>query len=236
MNDKLIVENITVDTATRRVVDNISLEVSPGKIVSMLGPNGAGKSELVLAIAGVMAFKGDVSIGSRNLNIVGVDGVRAAGIAAVPEGHQVLTGMSVMDNLRASGPMLNAVELEQEVDKVLEVFPELKVLSANKAGSLSGGQQQMVAIAQALVSRPKFLLIDEMSLGLAPVVIERLVGVVRNLKAQGIGILLIEQFTQLALSLADHCYVMAQGQLQFSGPPSTLLEDRSILEKAYLGS
>jgi branched-chain amino acid transport system ATP-binding protein len=112
---------------------------------------------------------------------------------------------------------------------------QLKALLNRRAGQLSGGQQQMVAIAQAIVSKPQFLLIDEMSLGLAPVVIERLIDVVRDLRREGMGILLIEQFTHLALDLADECHVIAQGKLQFSGTPAALLQDPSLLERSYLG-
>lgn len=232
----LKVEGLTVQSATRKVVDDVSIEVPAGQIIAMLGPNGAGKSELVLGIAGVMPATGCVSIDGNVISGTGIQNTRTAGIAAVPEGHQVLSKMSVIDNLKASGPMLSVDELETEIQNVLEIFPELKKLSGQMAGSMSGGQQQMLAIAQALISKPKFLLIDEMSLGLAPVIIDRLVGVIQALRAKGIGILLIEQFTQLALDVSDHCYVIAQGKLQFSGSPKKLKSNPRILEKAYLGS
>lgn len=235
MTDALKVEGMSIQSATRTVVDDISIDVPAGKIVAMLGPNGAGKSELILGIVGALSSTGSVSIGAELVSGRGIQGIRQAGIAAVPEGHQVLSGMSVLDNLRASGPVLSDDELASEVRNAFEIFPELSKLSDQIAGSMSGGQQQMLSIAQALVSRPKFLLIDEMSLGLAPVIIDRLVGVIRELRAKGIGILLVEQFTQLALDVADHAYVMARGKLQFSGSPKTLRRSPGILEKAYLG-
>ncbi len=235
MTGLLRLTEIVIDTPQRRVVDTVSLEVPGGEIVALLGPNGAGKSELVLGVAGMLPMSGSISIDGKPLATHEPEAVRAAGIAAVPEGHHTLGGLSVLDNLRASGANLNSRDLEMEVENAFDVFPELRRLSGQKSGSLSGGQQQMVALAQALVCRPKFLLIDEMSLGLAPVVIERLVGVVQSLKKKGIGILLIEQFTQLALDVADTCYVIAQGRICFSGKPDTLRSDPSILERAYLG-
>lgn len=233
----LKVSNITIKSNTRTVINDVSLEVAEGQIVALLGPNGAGKSELVLGIAGVMPLaSGAVAIDGKFVNGAGIQAIRAAGIAAVPEGHQTLGGLSVLDNLRAAGPNLSASDRDVEVASAFEVFPELKALKNQEAGSLSGGQQQMVAIAQALVSRPRFLLIDEMSLGLAPVIIDRLIDVIRDLRTRGIGILLIEQFTQLALDVADQCYVLSQGTLRFEGPPAQLKADRSILERAYLGA
>lgn len=233
----LKVSNITIKSSARTVISDVSLELAKGEIVALLGPNGAGKSELVLGIAGVMPLaSGAVAVNDAFVNGAGVQAIRAAGVAAVPEGHQVLGGLSVIDNLRAAGPMLTPSERDAEANNALEIFPELRDIQNQAAGSLSGGQQQMVAIGQALVSRPQFLLIDEMSLGLAPVIIDRLIGVIRDLREKGIGILLIEQFTQLALDIADRCYVLSQGQIQFEGSSAQLKTDRQILERAYLGT
>lgn len=235
MSDTLSVTDLSVQSATRTVVDKVSLDIPQGQIVALLGPNGAGKSELVLGIAGVLPTTGTVRLDQVDLTGKGAQAVRAAGIAAVPEGHQTLAGLPVRDNLRAAGPHLDDDALGQQVERALKVFPELNALLGRRAGLLSGGQQQMVAIAQALVSKPKVMLIDEMSLGLAPVVIERLVDVIRALRDEGLGILLIEQFTQLALDVADQCHVISQGKLQFSGVPDELRRNRSTLERAYLG-
>lgn len=233
----LKVSNITIKSSARTVISDVSLELAKGEIVALLGPNGAGKSELVLGIAGVMPLaSGAVAVNDAFVNGTGVQAIRAAGVAAVPEGHQVLGGLSVIDNLRAAGPMLTPSERDAEAKGVFAIFPELRDIQHQKAGSLSGGQQQMVAIGQALVSRPQFLLIDEMSLGLAPVIISRLIGVIRDLRERGIGILLIEQFTQLALDIADRCYVLSQGKIQFEGSSAQLKTDHQILERAYLGT
>ena len=233
----LKVSNITIKSDTRTVINDVSLNVEEGEIVALLGPNGAGKSELVLGIAGVMPLaSGTVTVDETFVNGAGIQAIRAAGISAVPEGHQVLGGLSVIDNLRAAAPSLTSDERAAEVDNAFDVFPELIALKDQLAGLLSGGQQQMVAIAQALVSRPRFLLIDEMSLGLAPVIIDRLIDVIRDLRARGIGILLIEQFTQLALGVADRCYVLSQGEVKYDGMPAALKSDQSILERAYLGA
>ena len=232
----LNVSNVSIRSNTRTVINDVSLNVSQGEIVALLGPNGAGKSELVLGVAGVMPLSaGNVAVDDMQINGTGVPAIRAAGVAAVPEGHQVLSGLSVADNLRASGPNLSRDDLEAEVTNAYEVFPELKRLKQQAAGTLSGGQQQMLAIAQALVSRPKYLLIDEMSLGLAPVVIDRLIHVIEDLRARDIGILLIEQFTNLALDVADRCYVLSRGELRFDGLPNELKTNPGILESAYLG-
>ncbi len=233
----LKVRNVSIRSHTRTVIDDVSLDVAEGEIVALLGPNGAGKSELVLGIAGAMPLtSGAVAVGETFVNGLDTQAIRRAGVAVVPEGHQVLETLSVLDNLRAAGSNLSNADCAAQVVGAFDVFPELKAISGQAAGSLSGGQQQMVAIGQALVSRPKYLLIDEMSLGLAPVIIDRLVGVVQTLRAKGIGILLIEQFTQLALDVADRCYVLSQGQIRFDGPPAQLKADRSILERAYLGA
>ncbi len=227
---------VSIQSQTRKVVDDVSLEVAPGEIVALLGTNGAGKSELVLGIVGVLPLlNGAIAVDETFVNGLGSQAIRRAGVAAAPEGHQVLETLSVIDNLRAAGTGLSAADCAIEVDAALEVFPELVAQEEQAAGSLSGGQQQMVAITQALVARPRFLLIDEMSLGLAPVVIDRLMQVVISLRDKGIGILLIEQFTQLALDVADRCYVLSRGQIRFDGRPAELKADRSVLERAYLG-
>ena len=234
--DILEIDDLTVDVSAKRMVDGVSMIVEPGRITALLGPNGAGKSELVLAVAGVLPkTSGAVRIGRQDVSRLKPEKIRAHGLAAVPEGHQVLTQLTVEENLHAAGAMLARADLRDETRNALAVFPELFPLKRQSAGSLSGGQQQMLSLAQALVCRPKYLLIDEMSLGLAPVVIQRLTEVVRRLKSQGIGILLIEQFTDLALELADRTMVISSGRIRYHGPPEKLKIEPEILQNLYLG-
>lgn len=239
MNDGapvLKVDDLRVESNGKAVVEQMSLDVKAGEIVALVGPNGAGKSELVLAIAGVLPkSSGSVMVAGKEVAGLKPDRIRLAGLAAVPEGHQVLPGLSVIDNLRAAGSMLDDAGLDKGVREACDLFPELDRLLPNRAGLLSGGQQQMVALAQALVGHPKVLLIDEMSLGLAPVIIERLLEAVHKLAARGVGVLLIEQYTHLALELADRAIVMYRGRLRFSGAARELRDKPEILRSIYFG-
>jgi branched-chain amino acid transport system ATP-binding protein len=231
----VIISDLSVRRGNKVVVDGLSLTLEPGKITALLGPNGAGKSSLVLALAGVLPIeKGGLEISGRPMAGQAPEAIRAAGLAAVPEGHRVLAGMSVHDNLLAAGFGHRAGVAADAVEDVYGIFPELAERKAQKAGSMSGGQQQMLALGQALVARPKFILADEMSLGLSPLIVKRLMGVVVKLAEQGTGILLIEQFTHIALKIAHHANVMSRGKLTFSGAPQRLVDEPEILHRAYL--
>ncbi len=234
----LAVRGLVVSDGRRKVVSGVDLDIAPGKITAVIGANGAGKSELVLALAGVLP----VAAGSIKLDGAPLprspEAIRRAGIAAIPEGHRVLTDLSVEDNLRVAGSLLPdslPAPLTQRLDETWSIFPELAGRKGQLAGTLSGGQQQMVALAHALMCRPRFLLIDEMSLGLAPLIVKRLLAVVAALKEQGVGILLIEQFTDLALGLADDAVVLRGGQMRYAGPSRRLLDDPTFLHQAYFG-
>lgn len=232
---RITIRNLTVRRGNTLAVDNLSLTLDTGRITALLGPNGAGKSSLVLALAGMLPIEsGSVEIDGRLVAAKSPEIIRAAGIAAVPEGHRVLSGLSVHDNLLAAGFGHKAADADAAVDDVYRLFPELAERKAQRAGSMSGGQQQMLALGQALVARPKFILADEMSLGLSPLIVKRLMGVVVRLADQGTGILLIEQFTNIALKLAGEANVMSRGRLTFSGSPETLASAPDILHRAYL--
>lgn len=231
----LEIENITVEAEGRTVVTSASLSVEPGQIACVLGPNGAGKSELVLGVAGkLVKTTGSVTVDGRDITEAKPAQIRAAGVAAVPEGHRVLSVLSVDDNLRAAASGLS-VDTEGQRAFVYDTFPELAERKRQQAGSMSGGQQQMLAIGHALMAKPKYLLVDEMSLGLAPLIVKRLAGIVARLRDQGTGIILIEQFTEMALGLSDTAYVMVQGKMRFSGAASELAGDPDKLHSLYLG-
>ncbi|MFJ3121215.1 ABC transporter ATP-binding protein [Pseudomonas protegens] len=210
---------------------------NPGRIsiTAVLGPNGAGKSSLVMGIAGALPLlDGAVCLGEQSLTGMSAEHIRRAGIAAVPEGHLVFAGLSVLDNLKAAGNLLSNAELAKGIEEVFEVFPELAQCRTQAAQTLSGGQQQMVSLAHALMARPRFILVDEMSLGLAPVIVRRLEGGIEMLARNGTGIMLIEQFTQVALRLADYVYVMNQCHVVLEGDPQYFTEDPKALQRAYL--
>lgn len=230
----LSIENLTVLERGRAVVSDASLSVAPGMVTAVLGANGAGKSELVLAVAGMLPVAGGkVMLDGRDLTGNPPNVVRSAGVAAVPEGHRVLTRLSVDDNLRAAASLLPLGEVEETLASTYALFPELAQRKRQLAGTMSGGQQQMLAIGHALMCRPRYLLIDEMSLGLAPLIVKRLVATLRQLVAQGTGIILVEQFIEVALSLADDAVIMRSGEVRYSGPAAALKADRELLDKAY---
>ena len=230
----LQIDNLVMVRGTKAVVHGIKLQVAPGAITALMGPNGAGKTSTVLGIAGAVepAF-GKILLNGVDVKGMEPDEIRRLGIATVPEGHQVLRELTVRDNLRVAGGDLSRGELEAALQRALELFPELKDRLAQTAGDLSGGQQQMVALAQALVTPPKFLIVDELSFGLAPMIVARLVPVIRRIAESGIGVLLIEQFTHLALGLADHVYVLSRGYVSYDGSPDKLRADPAILHRAY---
>lgn len=234
---ELTVDELKVQRGGREVLHGVSMRLRPGEITALLGANGAGKSSLVMTIAGALPAKsGTIAVGGKSLAGATPDVVRRAGIAVVPEGHPVLAHLSVRDNLRAAGLMLPHAEAEREVEAALTVFPELRERLSVAAHNLSGGQKQMVNIAQALIARPRHLLIDELSFGLAPTVLVRLAEVIKAIAARGVGVLLIEQFTTLALSLASRAYVMERGQITFDGTSTELHKNPEILHGAYLAT
>lgn len=231
----LQVQGLSVRDGNRLAVQDVSLTVKPGEVTAVIGANGAGKSELVLALAGVLPMvAGDIKLDGAPLSARGPEAIRRAGIAAIPEGHRVLTDLSVDDNLRAAGSLIKA-GLNERLAETYAVFPELAERKGQLAGTLSGGQQQMVALAHALMCNPRYLLIDEMSLGLAPLIVKRLLGVVSDLKARGVGILLIEQFTDMALGIAESAVVLRGGKMRYSGPARDLAKDSQLLHDAYFG-
>jgi len=234
-DDRLAIEGLSVARGGRTVVREVSLEITGGEVTALLGPNGAGKSSMVLAIGGVLKPLGG-KILLDDLNFAGrrPERIRGAGIAIVPEGRRLLPELTVGENLRVATYTLSGADADTGYKRALELFPELEKRLDNPARALSGGEQQMVVLAQALVSHPRFVVIDELSLGLAPVVVNRLVPTIRSIAESGIGVLLIEQFATLALGLANRAYIMEGGRIQFSGLASQLRENPELLHGAYL--
>ena len=230
----LELSNLSVSRGGRTLVSGVSLTIEPGQLTALLGANGAGKSELVLGLAGMLPVTGTVSADNIALAGKGPETIRLSGVAAVPEGHRVLTRLTVDDNLRAAGSLLRE-DLDETLEKTYVLFPELAERKQQLAGTMSGGQQQMLALGHAMMCRPRYLLIDEMSLGLAPLVVKRLMAFVTVLKQQGVGILLIEQFTDLALGVAEQAIVLRSGRVQYNGPAAELRDDPKLLDKAYFG-
>ena len=230
----LVIENLTVSKQGRELVRNVSMSVERGQVTAVLGANGAGKSELVLAVAGMLPIaQGNISVDGHAIQGCPPDAVRLAGVAAVPEGHRVLSKLSVDDNLRVAGSMLARDQVGPAVADVYALFPELAERKRQLAGTMSGGQQQMLSIGHALMARPQYLLIDEMSLGLAPLIVKRIVKAIESLVANGVGVVLVEQFTEVALSVATSVVVMRAGNLQYAGPAAEVKSQPEILKSAY---
>lgn len=231
----LSLRELVVQRGGKPVLHGIDLDVHPGQLTALVGANGAGKSSTVMAIAGVLAPQsGRIEADAVALHGRRPEAVRAAGVVVVPEGHRVLGELSVLDNLRAAATMLAAAEVDSAIGRVLGILPELRDKLDLPGRALSGGQKQMVYIAQALIARPRYLLVDELSLGLAPLVVNRLAGVLQDVAATGVGVLLIEQFTSLALRISAQAYVLERGRIAFGGSARELRERPEVLHSSYL--
>jgi branched-chain amino acid transport system ATP-binding protein len=204
-------------------------------VTTLLGPNGAGKSTMVLAVGGVLRPSGgSVTLNGTALTRMRPEQIRAAGVAIVPEGRRLLSDLTVEDNMRVATYSLARDEAKRGIEYAIELFPLLEARWDAVARTLSGGEQQMVVLAQALVSRPKFVLVDELSLGLAPVVVQRLIPALESAAADGVGVLLIEQFVHVALGLAESAYVIENGRIVHHGTARELREHPERLHSAYL--
>jgi branched-chain amino acid transport system ATP-binding protein len=235
VSESLRLDSLSVARGGRLVVREVSMEIPPGQVTALLGANGAGKSTLVLAVGGVLRPSGGrVLLGERNLTGMRPERIRSAGVAVVPEGRRLLTDLTVHDNLRVATYALSRAHAASGIEYALELFPELKKRWDIEARLLSGGEQQMLVLAQALVSQPKVVLVDELSLGLAPVIVKRLVPTLAAVAESGVGVLLIEQFAHVALGLAEKAYVIEGGRIHYEGTAQRLKDEPDILRSAYL--
>ena len=215
----------------------VSLSVAPGSITCLLGPNGAGKTTLMMTATGLLKpQRGSIRFAGAELAGRAPHDIVARGVALVPENRLVFPTMTVTDNLAAGAyQRRDKVAIAQDLERMFARFPRLKERAQQQAGTLSGGEQQMLAVARALMSRPKLLLMDEPSLGLAPLVVEEIFRIVAELNQDGTTIFLVEQNAHMALQVAHHFYLMEQGRVTFSGTPGQVVEDE-VIRRAYLGS
>jgi branched-chain amino acid transport system ATP-binding protein len=232
---ELVLDGFTVARNGRPVVSDVSITIPAGEVTALLGPNGAGKSSLVLGVAGVLKpDSGTVKLDGNDLTGRRPERIRQAGVAVVPEGRRLLSDLTVEDNLAVACYSLSREDARAGREWALELFPELQQRLDTAARSLSGGEQQMLVLSQALVSKPTVMLIDELSLGLAPVIIKRLIPTIRTVAESGVGVLLIEQFATVALGLANRVHVMDRGRIELSASATELKENPDLLHSSYL--
>ena len=232
----LEIENLGVNYGAIQAVRGLSLEVQEGEVVTLIGANGAGKTTTLRAVSRmVRPVAGIIRFGGRDITRIPPDEAVKIGIAQSPEGRQVLARQSIQDNLELGAYVRSdRAGIQADLQRMYERFPRLGERRTQLAGTLSGGEQQMLAIARALMSRPKLLLLDEPSLGLAPLIVREIFTIIRELNEQGMTILLVEQNAKLAMNASHRTYVLEAGQLTFSGVSSELVNDERVLH-AYLG-
>lgn len=231
----LVVEGLNAGYDELPVLHDISFEVRRAEIVALVGSNGAGKTTLLRALSRVLPSTGSIMMNGHQLAQAEPDQAFAHGMVQVPEGRQLFDRMTVQDNLLMGAYRRTAkADIARDLDKVYGLFPRLSDRRRQLAGSMSGGEQQMCAMARALMAAPVLMMVDEMSLGLAPVVVEQLMGVLADIQREGVTTLLVEQDIHLALSTADRGYVMETGRIVHSGPAKSLLTDPKV-QQAYLG-
>ncbi len=235
MNEILSIHDLSVNYGGIEAVKGISLDVHEGEIVTLIGANGAGKSSTLRTIAGLVKPSGG-TINFRGDNITGRDATTIVkkGITLVPEGRHIFPDLTVLENLKV-GAYLRSDDISGDIQWVYDLFPRLRERSWQAGGTLSGGEQQMLAVGRALMARPKLIMMDEPSLGLAPLVVRDIFEIIRQINRQGVSILLIEQNANMALKVADSAYVMETGCITLSGAGKDLLNNEAV-KKAYLGT
>ena len=231
----LKVNDINVYYGAIHAIKGVSFEVHEGEVVTLIGANGAGKSTILKTVAGLLTSRtGSVEFLNHKLGTIPPHKVVPLGLALVPEGRQIFQHMTVEENLEMGAFTRPNTEIDGSIEDVYNRFPRLKERHKQIAGTLSGGEQQMLAMGRALMSKPKLLMLDEPSMGLAPILVEQIFDIIKELHAHGTTILLVEQNAQMALSVADRGYVLETGKIVTSGTGAQLLEDEAV-KKAYLG-
>ncbi len=232
----LEIKDLHVSYGGIKALRGINIEVPDGKIVTLIGANGAGKSTLLRTISGlVKAESGSILLDGKDITGLAINKICAEGIALSPEGRHVFTDLSVLENLRIGAYLRkDKKEIEKDLEWVFKLFPRLKERSWQYAGTLSGGEQQMLAVGRALMSKPKILMLDEPSLGLAPLIVQQIFDIIREINNAGVTVLLIEQNANMALKTADLAYVIETGEIVLSGTGKQVLENPTVRE-AYLG-
>ncbi len=230
----LKIKDLKVSYGGINAVKGVSFEVPKGSVVSLIGANGAGKSTILRTIAGlVKPVEGTVSFNDENITGTDTSNIIAKGITLVPEGRRVFPDMTVLDNIKI-GAFLRHDSLDKDIEHMYSLFPRLKERKWQLAGTLSGGEQQMLALARALMSKPKLLMMDEPSLGLAPLIVKGIFEIIKEINKSGVTVLLIEQNANMALKASDYAYVLETGRLSMEGSGEELLSNEAIRE-AYLG-
>ncbi len=231
----LVIESLSAGYGDTQVLWDVSLRVEPGEIVALIGSNGAGKSTLLGAISGVVkTWGGSTRFGDCALTGLEPDRIVDAGVLQVPQGRRLFGSLTVEENLLMGAYLRRDDEVRSDLERILTLLPRLRERYTFLAGRLSGGEQQQVAIARALMARPKALLIDEMSLGLAPVLVDSLIEILRQIHESGVSILMVEQDVETALEVSSRAYVLETGRITLQGPSGELLNDPQV-KKAYLG-
>ena len=231
----LKVNDINVYYGAIHAIKGVSFEVNPGEVVTLIGANGAGKSTTLQTVSGLLHSRtGSIELLGENLMGVPAHKVVAKGLAQVPEGRRVFLQMTVEENLEMGAYTRSGGDIDADLEKVYAYFPRLMERRRQIAGTLSGGEQQMLAVGRALMSRPKLMMLDEPSLGLAPLVVQDIFSIIREINRQGVTVLLIEQNANMALKIADLAYVLETGNITMSGTGAELLANEKIKE-AYLG-
>jgi branched-chain amino acid transport system ATP-binding protein len=234
-NTLLQVTGLKVAYGGIHAVKGVSFEVREGELVSLIGANGAGKTTTLKAITGIQPIgDGDIQYLGRSIKGQGAWDLAKAGLVMVPEGRGTFTRMTITENLQMGAFVRNDAEIDADIDKVFALFPRLKERRNQLAGTMSGGEQQMLAMGRALMARPKVLLLDEPSMGLSPIMVDKIFEVVADIHSRGTTVLLVEQNASRALSLADRGYVMDSGEVTMQGPAKQLLDDPKV-RAAYLG-